>query len=68
MSMDTNVVSNDETGNERDTEDSQIIGDYVSYDPTPREFYMDTPDLPGTAPVVVQDDKEYRQPTKFAAD
>ena len=36
MSMETNVVRNDETGNESDTEDAQSIGDNVPYDPTPR--------------------------------
>ena len=56
--MDTNVVSNYERGNESDTKDAQSIGDDVSYDPTPREFDMDTPNLPDTAPVVVQDDEE----------
>ena len=68
MSMDTNVVSNDERGNKSDTKDAQSIGDDVPYDPTPREFDMDTPDLPGTVPVVVQDDEEDRQPTKVAAE
>ena len=57
MSMETNVVSTDETGNESDTEDAQSIGNDVTYDPTPREFNMDTHNLPGTAPVVVQDDE-----------
>ena len=55
--MDTNVVSNYETGNESDTEDAQSIGDHVPYDLTPRDFDMDTPDLPGTAPEVVQYDE-----------
>ena len=68
MSMDTNMVSNDERGNKSDTEDAQSIGDDVLYDPTPREFDMDTPDLPGTSPVVVQDDEEDRQPTNVAAE
>ena len=68
MSMDTNVVSNDERGNESKTEDAQSIGDDVTYDPTPHEFDMDTPDLLGTAPVVVQDDEEDRQPTNVAAE
>ena len=67
MSVETNLVINDEAGNESDTEDSQSIGDDVPYDPTPREFDMDTPNLPGTTPVVVQDDKEDRQPTNVAA-
>ena len=58
MSMETNVVRNDETGNESDTKDARSIGDNVPYDPTPREFDMDTPNIPGTAPVVVQDDEE----------
>ena len=53
MSMKTNVVRNYETGNENNTEDSQSISDDVPYDPTPREFYIDTPNLPGTAPVVI---------------
>ena len=66
--METNVVINDETGNESDTKDAQSIGDNVPYDPTPREFDMDTPDLPGTAPVVVQDDEEDCQPTNVAAE
>ena len=64
--MDTNMVSNDETSNKSDTEDAQSIGDDVPYDPTPREFDMDSPDLPGTAPVVVQDDEEDFQPTNVA--
>ena len=64
--METNVVSNDETGNESDTKDAHSIGNDVPYDPTPREFDMDTPDLPGTAPAVVQDDEEDRQPTNVA--
>ena len=68
MSMKTNVVRNDETGNESDTEDAQSIGDDVPYDPTPREFDMDTPSLPDTAPVVVQDDEKYCQPTNVAAE
>ena len=68
MSMETNVVRNDETGNESNTEDAQIIGDNVPYNPTPREFDMDTPNLPDTAPVVVQDDGEDRQPTNVAAE
>ena len=68
MSMDTNVVSNDERGNESNTKDAQSIGDNVPYDPTPREFGMDTTDLPGTAPVVVQDDEEDLQPTNVAAE
>ena len=68
MSMDTNEVSNDETGKESDTEDVQSIGDDVPYDPTPREFDIDTTDLPGTAPVVVQDDEEDCQPTNVAAE
>ena len=55
--METNVVRNDETGNKSDTEDAQSIDDNVPYDPTPRDFDMDTPDLPGTAPEVVQYDK-----------
>ena len=63
MSMETNVVRNDKTGNESNTEDAQSIGDDVPYDPTPREFDMDTPNLPGTAPVVIQDDEEDCQPT-----
>ena len=67
MSMETNVVRNDEIGNESDTEDTQSIGDDVNYDPTPREFDMDTPKLPGTAPLVIQDDEEDRQPTNVAA-
>ena len=67
MSMDTNVVSNDERGNESDTKDAQSIGDDVPYDTTPREFDMDTPDLPGTVPVVVQYDEEDCQPTNVAA-
>ena len=67
MSMDTNVVSDDERGNESGTEDAQSIGDDVTFYPTPREFDMDTPDLPGTAPVVVQDDEEDCQPTNVAA-
>ena len=66
--MDTNSVSNDETGNESNTEYSQSIGKNVPHDPTPREFDMDTPDLPGTSPVVVQDDEEYRQRTNVAAE
>ena len=61
MSMKTNVVRNDEKGNESNTEDAQRIGDNVPYDPTPREFDMETPNLPGTAPVVVQDDEEEAQ-------
>ena len=56
--MDTNMVSDDEKGNESDTEDAQSIGDDVPFDPTPREFDIDTPNLPGTAPVVVQDDED----------
>ena len=68
MSMETNVVRNDETGNESDTEDAQSIVDDVPYDPTPREFDMDTSKLPGTAPVVIQDDEEDRQPTNVAAE
>ena len=67
MSMDTNVISDDERGNESDTKDAQSIGDGVPFDPTPREFDMDTLDLPGTGPVVVQDDKEDCQPTNVAA-
>ena len=67
MPMETNVVRNDETGNESDTEDAQRIGNDVTYDPTPREFDMDTPKLPGISTVVVQDDKEDRQPTNVAA-
>ena len=51
--------------NKSDTEDAQSIVDDVPYDPTPREFDMDTPDLLGTAPVVVQDDEEDRQPTNL---
>ena len=66
--METNVVRNDKTGNESNTEDAQSIGDGVPFDPTPREFDMDTPNLPGTAPVVVQYDEEDRQPTKVAAE
>ena len=53
MSMETNVVRNDETGNESDTEDAQSIGNDVPYDPTPHNSDMDTPNLHGTAPVVV---------------
>ena len=68
MSMDTNVVSDYETGKESDTEDVQSIGDDVPYDTTPREFDMDTPNLPGTAPVVVQDNEEDCQPTNVAAE
>ena len=68
MSMETNVVRNDETGNSSNTEDAQSIGDDVPYNTTPREFDMDTPNLPGTAPVVVQDDEEDRQPTNVAAE
>ena len=68
MPMETNVVRNDETGNESNTEDAQSIGNNVPYDPTRREFDMDTPDLPGTAQVVVQDDEEYRHPTNVAAE
>ena len=68
MSMETNVVRNDETGNESNTEDAQSIGNDVPYDPTPREFDMDTLNLPGTVPVVVQDDEEDRQPTNVAAE
>ena len=68
MSKDTNMVSNDETGKESNTEDAQSIGDDVPYDPTPREVDMDTPDLPGTSPVVVQDDKEDHQPTNVASE
>ena len=34
MSMETNVVRNDETGNESDTEDARSIGDNVPYDLT----------------------------------
>ena len=60
MSMETNVVRNNETSNESDTKDAQSIGDNAPYDPTPREFDMDTPDLPGTAPVVAQDGEEER--------
>ena len=56
--METNVVISDETGNESNTEDAQSIGDDVPYNPTPREIDMDTPNLPGTAPVVIQDDEE----------
>ena len=29
---------------------------------------MNTPDLPGTAPLVVQDDEEDRQPTNVVAE
>ena len=65
-SMETNVIRNDETGNESDTEDAQSIGDDVPYDPTPRDFDMDTPSLPGTASVVIQDDEEDRQPTNVS--
>ena len=68
MSMETNVVRNHKTGNERDTKYAQSIGDDVPYNPTPREFDMDTPNLPGTAPVVIQDDEEDRQPTNVAAE
>ena len=68
MLMETNVVRNDETGNESDNEDAQSIDDDVPYDPTPREFDIDTPNLPGTAPVFVQDDEEDRQPTNVAAE
>ena len=57
MSMETNMGRNDETGNENDTKDARSIGDDVPYDPTPREFDMDTTDLSGTAPLVVQDDE-----------
>ena len=67
MSMDTNVVSNYERGNDSDTKDAQSISNDIPYDPTPREFDMDTPDLPGTAPVVVQDEEEDCQPTNVAA-
>ena len=67
MSMDTNVVSDDERGNESDTKDAQSISYDVSFDLNPREFEMDTPDLPGTAPVVAQDNEEDRQPTNVAA-
>ena len=63
MSMDTNVVSDDERGNESARKDAQRIGNDVPSDLTLREFDMDTPNLPGTAPVVVQDDGEDRQPT-----
>ena len=65
--METNVVRNNEIGNKSDTEYAQSISDNVPYDPTPRDFDMDTPNLPGTAPVVVQDDEEDRQPTNVAA-
>ena len=68
MSMETNVVRNDETGNESNTEDVQSIGNDVPYDPTPHEFDMDTSNLPGTAPVVVQDDEEDPQPTNVSAE
>ena len=67
ISMETNVVRNDEIGNESDIKDSKSIGDDVPYDPTPREFDMYTPNLPGTDPVVVQDDEEDCQPTNVAA-
>ena len=67
MSMETNVARNDETGNESDTEDAQSIGNDVPYDPTPREFDMDTPNLTGTSPVFIQDDEEDCQPTNVAA-
>ena len=66
--MKTNVVRNDETGNESDTKDARSIGDDVPYDPTTREFDMNTPNLPGTSPLVVQDDKEDCQPTNIAAE
>ena len=66
--MEINVVSDYERGNESDTEDSQSISDDVPFDPTPREFDMDTPDLLDTAPVVIQDDEEDRQPTNVAAE
>ena len=68
MSMEKNVVRNDGAGNESDIEDAQSIGDDVPYDPTPCEFDMDTPNLSGTSPVVVQDDEEDRQPTNVAAE
>ena len=68
MSMETKVVRNDEKGNESDTKDAQSIGDDVPYDPTPIEFDMDTPNLPVTAPVVVQDDEEDCEPTNAAAE
>ena len=68
MSMETNVVRNDETGNKSDTKYAQSISDDVLYDPTPNEFDMDTSNLPGTAPIVVQDDEEDRQPTNVAAE
>ena len=68
MSMETNVVRNDETGNKRETKDSRSISDDVPYDPTPREFDMDNLNLPGTAPVVVQDDEEDRQPTNVTTE
>ena len=65
--METNVGSDDERDNESNTEDSQSIGNDVPFDPTPREFDIDTPDLPGTAPVVVQYDEEDCQPTNVTA-
>ena len=68
MSMETKVVRNDEKGNESDTKDAQSIGDDVPYDSTPREFDMDTPNLTGTSPVVIQDYEEDRQPTNVAAE
>ena len=54
MSMETNLVRNDKTGSESDTEDAHSIGNDVPYDPTPREFDMDTTNLPGTSPLVIQ--------------
>ena len=50
MSMETNVVRKDETGNESNTKDAQSIGNDVPYDPTPRGFDIDTPNLTDTAP------------------
>ena len=68
MSMGKNVVRNDKTRYESDTKDAQSTGDNVPYNPTPHEVDMDTPNLPGTAPVVVQDDKEDLQPTNVASE
>ena len=68
MSMETKMVRNDETGNDSDTKDAQSIGNDVPYDPIPREFDMDALNLPETAPVVIQDEEEDRQPTNVAAE